>query len=108
MKLEKSSFIKYGVFMLALLIFLPGVQGFKLETANYSGVIERIDKDSKHIVVNNAKILISPNVKIIDEKANVLKPEVLRPKVSVVIEGIHTPEGFLANKIIVNKPKLKP
>lgn len=108
MKLEKSSFIKYAVFMLALLIFLPGVQGFKLETANYSGVIERIDKDSKYIMVNNAKILISADVKIVDEKANILKAEVLRPKMSVVIEGIHGPDGFLANKIIVNKPKLKP
>ncbi len=108
MKIEKSFCIRYGVFMLALLIFLPGIQGFKLETTSYTGVIERTDKNLKFIVVNHARIPISGNVQIVDENANILKAEVLRPKVSVVIEGFHGPEGFLANKIIVTKPKQKP
>ena len=108
MKLEKSHFIKSVVLMLTLLIFLPGIQGFKREAASYSGPLESIDKDLKYIVVNGAKILISGNATIVDEKGNILKAEVLKPKLSVVIEGAHGPEGFLAKKIVVTIPKRKP
>ena len=108
MKLEKSHFIKSVVLMLTLLIFLPGMYGIKQDASSYSGVIERIDKDYKFIVVNGAKILISGNAAIVDEKGNILKPDVLKPRLSVVIEGAHGPEGFLAKKIVVTSPKKKP
>jgi hypothetical protein len=108
MKLEKSHFINSVVFMLTLLIFLPGIQGIKQEAASYSGAIESIDKDFKFIVVNGAKILISGNATIVDEKGNILKADVLKPRLSVVIEGVSSPEGFLAKKIIVTIPKKKP
>ena len=108
MKSEKAYFIKSIMFMLALLIFLPGIQGIKQESISYSGVIESIDKDFKFIVVNGAKILISGNTKIVDEKGNILKMDDLKPKLSVVIEGVHSPEGFLAKKIVITTPKKKP
>ena len=108
MKLEKSHFINSVLFMLTLLIFLPGFQGIKQEVTSYSGTIESIDKDSKFIVVNGAKILISGNATIVDEKGNILKTDALKPKLSVVIEGARGPEGFLAKKIIVTTPKKKP
>ena len=108
MKLEKAYFIKSVMFMLTLLIFLPGIQGIKQETISYSGVIESIDKDFKFIVVNGAKILISENTKIVDEKGNILKMDDLKPKLSVVIEGVRSPEGFLAKKIVITTPKKKP
>lgn len=108
MKSEKAYFIKSIMFMLALLIFLPGIQGIKQESISYSGVIESIDKDFKFIVVNGAKMLISENTKIVDEKGNILKMDDLKPKLSVVIEGVHGPEGFLAKKIVMTTPKKKP
>jgi len=108
MKLEKSYLIKSVLFMLTLLIFLPGIQGIPQETASYSGAIESIDKDLKFIVVNGAKILISGNATIVDEKGNILKADVLKPKLSVVIEGTQGPEGFLAKKIVITIPKKKP
>ncbi len=108
MKLEKSHFIKSVVFMLTLLIFLPGMYGIKQDATSYSGVIERIDKDYKFMVVNGLKILISGNTTIVDEKGNILKADVLKPKLSVAIEGTLSSEGFLAKKIVVTIPKKKP
>jgi len=110
MKLEKTYLIKSIMFMLTLLIFLPGIQGIKQEGIPFSGVIESIDKDFKFIVINGAKILISENTKIVDEKGNSLKMDDLKPKLSVVIEGGRSPEGFLAKRIkILNPtPKKKP
>ena len=108
MKLEKSHFAIFGIFMLTLLIFLPGIQGIPHEAVSYSGAIESIDKDLKYIVVNGAKILISGSATILDEKGNILKVDVLKPKLSVVIEGVSGPEGFLAKKIVITIPKKKP
>jgi hypothetical protein len=108
MKLEKAYFIKSIMFMLALLIFLPGIQGIKQESISYSGVIESIDKDFKFIVVNGAKMLISGDTKIMDEKGNMFKMDDLKPKLSVVIEGVRGPDGFFVRKIVMTTPKKKP
>ena len=108
MKLEKAYFVKFTMFMLTLLIFLPGMQGIKQGAISYSGVIESIDKDFKFIVVNGAKMLISGNTKIMDEKGNMLKMDDLKPKLSVVIEGVRSPDGFSAKKILITTPKKKP
>jgi hypothetical protein len=108
MKLEKVSFIKSVVFMLMLLIFLPGMYGVQQEGTSYSGVIEQIDKDFKFIVVNGAKMLISGSTIVLDEKGHILKQGALRPKLSVVIEGLPSPDGLLAKKIVIMTPKKKP
>jgi hypothetical protein len=110
MKLEKASIIKSVLFMLTLLIFLPGIQGIKQDGIPFSGVIESIDKDFKFIVINGEKILISENTKMVDEKGNILKRHDLKLKLSVVIEGVRSPEGFLAKKIkiLIPTPKKKP
>jgi hypothetical protein len=107
MKLEKVSFVKSVIFMLMLLIFLPGMQGIKLEGTSYSGVIERIDKDFKYLVVNGAKMHVSQNTRILDEKGNSLKTDALKPALIAVIEGVTTSEGFLATKIVIRTPKKK-
>jgi uncharacterized ubiquitin-like protein YukD len=108
MKLEKACFIKSIMFMFILLIFLPGIHGIKQEATSQSGTIERIDRDFKFITVNGAKILLSGNTKIMDEQGNILKTDALKIKLSVVIEGARSPEGFLAQKIIITTPKTKP
>jgi hypothetical protein len=94
--------------MFTLLIFLPGIQGIRLEAISYSGVIESVDKDFKFIVVNGANMLISKDTTIVDEKGNILKRDDLKPKLSVVIEGLRSSDGFLVRKIIITTPKKKP
>ena len=108
MRLEKRCFVKSVIFMLTLLIFLPGVQGIKEEAASYSGVIKSTDKDFKFIVVNDAKVLISDNTKVVDEKGNILRMNDLKPGVSVAIEGVRSSNGFFANKIVILSPKKRP
>ena len=108
MKLEKGCFVKSVIFMLTLLIFLPGIQGIKEEAASYSGVIKSIDKDFKFIVVNDVKVLISDNTKIVDEKGNILRMNDLKPGLSVAIEGVRSSNGFFAKKIVIITPKKKP
>ncbi len=93
--------------MLILLIFLPGIQGFKQEGTSYSGVIESIDKDFRSLVLNGSKMRISQNTAVLDEKGNMLKIDVLKPKLFAMIEGVTTPEGFLAVKIVIRTPKRK-
>lgn len=93
--------------MLILLIFLPGIQGFKQEGTSYSGVIESIDKDFRFLVLNGAKMRISQNTVVLDEKGNMLKIDALKPKLFAMIEGVTTPEGFLAVKIVIRTPKKK-
>lgn len=108
MKLEKSHFIKSVALMFTVLIFLPGIQGIKQAAISYSGAIGSIDKDSKFIVVNGAKIFISGDPIVVDEKGNALKIDDLKQKLSVVIEGVSSPDGFWAKKIVVTVPKKKP
>ena len=105
MKLEKRCFVKSVIFMLALVIFLPGIQGIKQEDASYSGAIKSVDKDFKSIVVNNVKVLISDNTKIVDEKRNILRTNDLKPGLSVTIEGVPGSSGFFAKKIVILTPK---
>jgi hypothetical protein len=108
MKLEKGCFVKSVIFMLTLLIFLPGIQGIKEEAASYSGVIKSIDKDFKFIVVSGTKFLISSDTKIMDEKGNILRMNDLKPGLSVAIEGVRSSNGFFAKKIVIITPKKKP
>ncbi len=111
MKSEKGWFVKSIIsiiFVLTLLIFLPGIQGIKQEAVSYSGVIQSIDKDSKSILVNDAKVLISESTKIVGEKGKILQMNDLKPGLSVTIEGVRSSNGFLASRILIMSPKKKP
>jgi hypothetical protein len=108
MKLEKGYLLKSVIFMLTLLIFLPGALGIKEEAASYSGVIKSVDKDFKFIVVNDVKVLISEGTTVVDEKGKILRMNDLKPGLSVAIEGGRRSDGFFARKIIITTPKKKP
>ena len=106
MKLQKLFVIKSIIFMLILLLFLPGFQLVSVE--KISGVIEGIDRHSKSIVVNGTKVLISPSTRIVDGRGNVLRITDLDSNSSVTIEGAHRSNGFFARKIVVLTPKKSP
>jgi hypothetical protein len=103
MELQKVCFVKSVIFILILLVFLPGFQGKRVEIGSYSGVIESIDKDFKFIVVSGTKFLISSDTKITDEKGSILKGSDLKLKAFVAIEGVPNPDGVYAKKIVIQK-----
>jgi hypothetical protein len=107
MELQKVCFVKSVIFILTLMIFLPGFQGKKEETISFPGVIESIDKNFKFIVVNEARIFVTADTNIVDEKGNILKIDDLKPKLSVAIEGVRSPDGFFAKKIVIKTLKRK-
>ncbi|MGZ3950618.1 MAG: DUF5666 domain-containing protein [Flavisolibacter sp.] len=92
--------------MVGLLIFLSGFEVIRVETI--SGVVEKINQDSKFIVVDKARILVSAETKIVDEKGNILSIQDLNLDHSVQIEGVHRSNGFSATKILVKTPKKRP
>ena len=108
MKLGKGRLLKSVIFMLTLLIFLPGALGIKEEAASYSGVIKSVDKNFKFIVVNDMKVLISESTTVVDEKGNILRMNDLKQGLSVAIEGGRRPDGFFARKIVITTFRKKP
>ena len=107
MKLDKIFLTKSVIFMVILLVFLPGFQPNKEETISFPGVIESIDKNFKFIVVNEARIFVTAETNIVDEKGNILKIDDLKPKLSIVVEAFRNPNGFFAKKIVIKTLKKK-
>lgn len=92
--------------MVIFVVFKTGfTQVKKEEMVSFPGVIEKVDKDTKFIMVNEAKILLSAETKIVDDKGNALKISDLKPNLAVTIEAVRNPIGFLANKIVIKTTK---
>ncbi len=106
MSLQKKLFVNLLILMVIFVFFELGfTQVKKGETVSFTGVIEKVDKDFKFIMVNEAKIILSDAIKIFDEKRNPLKISDLKPNLTVTIHAVGNPGGFLANKIVVKTTK---
>ncbi len=95
---------KIGLLMFAMLSVLssPGwSQVGKEQTFSFSGVIERVDEPHGFIVVNEARIFISGETDLVDDRGTVLQPGDLRRGLPVALEVLRQPEGFFAKKVIV-------
>lgn len=105
MNLKNIFFTKFSIFIFILFMFNSGFsQGKKEEIILFSGIITTISNDYKLIVVHDVNILISSDTKIVNEKGKSLKINELRPELFVKVEGVQSPNGFLAKRIIVKKP----
>ena len=106
MNLKKIFLIEFAIFILTFLVFNLGFSEVKMgETTSFPGVIESIPADFKFIVVNEVRIYISPDTKIVNENGNILKIEELKPRFNVTIEAVRSKDGFYAKKIVVKKLK---
>ena len=106
MNLKKIFLIEFAIFILTFLVFNLGFSQVKMgETTSFPGVIESIPADFKFIVVNEVRIYISPDTKIVNESGNILKIEELKPRFNVIIEAVRSKDGFYAKKIVVKKLK---
>jgi hypothetical protein len=106
MKLIRIFLIQFAIFVSIFLILGFAFSQVKRgDTISFSGMIESIGEDFEFIVINEARIFVSSETKIFDEKGNVLKIEELKPKLTVTIEAVRNPNGFLGKRIILNKLK---
>ena len=108
MSSQKLCVAKHVLFILALFLFLTGFVSQRADTISFSGTIERIDQESKYILVSATKVFFSANLRVVDEKGNPLKIGDLRPRFVVSIEGVRSREGFVAMKIVLKTPKKNP
>jgi hypothetical protein len=108
MRSRSLCLIKLVILMLTLVLFLPGFQVKKLETASINGVIEGVDKDFKFITVNGTRFHITSDTTIVDGKGDPLKIKELRLKLPVTAEVVRNPNGFFIKNITVKSVKGKP
>jgi hypothetical protein len=93
------------VLMVLLSIVLCGFEGKKLQSVSINGTVQQVDKDFKHIVVNDVKMSIVPHTKIMDDKGNQRKKEDLKLKDNLETEAVRHRDGYHANKIMIKTPK---
>jgi hypothetical protein len=106
MKLRKVVFIQILILILTLLILGPGFSQVKKEgTLSFSGYIDHTPADFKSIVVNEGRIFISSDTKIVDEKGNHLKIKDLKRRQYVTIVVLQKSNGVFAQKITIKKGK---
>jgi hypothetical protein len=104
MNLQRLLLTMLVILDMSLLIVHPGFSQVKgEEIKSFSGYIDNIPKDSKFIVVNERRVFISSNTRIIGENGNILKIDELKPGLSVAVEGFWKPNGIFAEKITVIK-----
>jgi hypothetical protein len=106
MKLKKTLFIQFVILMMTLLFLYPCFSQVKIgETISFSGVIQSIHRDSNFIVINEVRIYMSPDTKIVNEDGDILPTDTLQSRQKVMIEASRSKEGFYAKKIILKKKK---
>ena len=110
MKLRRILLLKLIVVVLTLFISNPGFSQIKSEkTISFSGTIDSIPKDPKFIVVNEWRVYLSPNTKIVSARGSILKKDDLKRGLNVSVEGVQKPEGIFAGKItVLSTPRAKP
>ncbi len=100
-----TALCKYFALMLVMSMFLCGFQAKKVDTVAVNGMVEKIDKDLKFIVVNEIKMFLSPKTVIMDQKGHYLKPESLKERSNLSVETLCTPDGYVIKKITVETPQ---
>lgn len=109
MRLQKIFLIHSAVFILIILTINAGFsQVKKEEVISFPGIIEMVDKDFKFIVVNEARMFISSNTRVMDKKGNILKIIDLKPNLYITIEVLRNQDGLFVKKIVIETPKGKP
>jgi hypothetical protein len=104
MNLKRLFFLKLLVLILVFSFIGPAFSQSKQgKTRIHAGVIESVSRDFKYISINEHKVLITPQTKVLDEKGNSLDIRELRRGRHVVVELIRNPSGSAEKRIIIKK-----
>jgi len=106
MNLLRVYLIHFTIFIVVFATFSPGFSQVRIgETISLSGVVESVQKDFRFLVMNEVRIFISRDTKVVDESGNTLKISVLKSRLNVTIEAVRNPNGFFAKKIVLKSLK---
>ncbi len=92
---------------LSLLLIVGGVsapafsQAQKDSVISFSGVIEQIPREGRFLIINEARIYLSPATQITDERGSTLNRGELKLNLNVTVQAIRTQDGLVAEKIVV-------
>lgn len=110
MQLKKVFLFQFILLVITLFLVSPGFsQGKKEGGFSFFGSIDSIPESRRFIVVNEQRVFIASNAKIVDENNNLLKMDHLKRGLSVKVEGIRKAEGIYADRItVIRTTKRKP
>jgi cytochrome oxidase Cu insertion factor (SCO1/SenC/PrrC family) len=110
MQLKKVLVFQFILLVTALFLVSSGSSQEKKEGAlSFFGSIDSIPESRRFIVVNEQRVYITSNTKIVDENNNQLKMNQLKRGLSVRVEGIRKTEGIYPDKItVIRTPKRNP
>jgi len=77
----------------------------KEETQSFSAMVQSISGDRTFIVVNETRVFVTRDTKIVNEKGNPITVYELKPKMAITLEVFKKPKGFFAKKISIAGPK---
>ena len=102
MSMQKFLFINGVVLGVLLGILSTGFCEVKKgEIISFPGTIEQVDPDFKFIVVNEAKIVITPQTVIADRNGTAARVSELKAKRFVRIEALRKGDSFIAQTILL-------
>jgi hypothetical protein len=110
MQLKKVFLFQFILLVMTALLVSSGFsQGKKEGVLSFLGSIDSIPESHRFIVVNEQRVYITSNTKIVDENNNPLKTNQLKRGLSVRVEGIRKTEGIYPDKVtVIRTPKRKP
>jgi hypothetical protein len=110
MQLKKVFVFQFVLLVVAVLLVSSGFsQGKKEGVLSFFGSIDSISESRRFIVVNEQRVYITSDTKIVDENNNALKTNQLKQGLSVRVEGIRKTEGIYPDKItVIRTPQRRP
>jgi len=109
MNLRRCLVIPFVTLSVLFVLFVPGFSQAKEDKpVSFSGVIEGVHEGFKYIVINERRVVVSPETRILDERGNILNVNALKPRLNVTIEAIRMSDRLMAKKIVIKIAKRKP
>jgi Domain of unknown function (DUF5666) len=108
MRMQKFLFINVVAFGILLGVLSVGFSEVKRgEILSFPGMIEQVGPDFKFIVVNEAKILITPQTVIAERNGTAAKTGELKAGRWVRIDALQKQGTFVAQTIVFLPPKVQ-
>ncbi len=104
MKFRKNIIVNLIILTLTFLALNSGIAQTKAnQTIIFPGVVEQISSDLKFIIVNEARVSLSSNTQVTDDKGNSLTLYDLTRGSSISLEVVKQGSGFVAKRIVIKK-----